>query len=213
MALPAEQVIDDGQDVQWFAALEVDACGLDPFAPLLDRFAQLDAHAGRPVCHWWTYMLDDGRTEVTTGNRLRHITMGQNLATDFTLAAGASHLLFLAADLEPPHDAVPACSRSTGRSSAATSPPTASTAPVRRLPVPRAPAHGDRRVRADRPAAAPVRAVAVGRRRRHVGRPVPAPRRRKFHGIETGCAMTWWAGITRRSARSRPRPRHAGGRP
>ena len=104
---PAEQVIDDGQDVEWFAALEVDARGVEPFAPLLERFAELDLHAGREVCHWWTYSLDDGRTEVTTGNRLRHITMGQNLATDYTLAAGGSHMLFLAADLEPPADAVP----------------------------------------------------------------------------------------------------------
>ena len=104
---PAEQILDDGQDVQWFAALEVDGRGLEPFAPLLDRFAAINTQAGRTVCHWWTYMLDDGRTEVTTANRLRHITMGQNLATDFTLAAGASHMLFLAADLEPPWDAIP----------------------------------------------------------------------------------------------------------
>ena len=68
---PAEQILDDLQPVEWFAALEVDARGLEPFAPLLDRFAAINTQAGRTVCHWWTYMLDDGRTEVTTGNRLQ----------------------------------------------------------------------------------------------------------------------------------------------
>ena len=53
----------------------------------------------------WTFSLDDGRTEVTTANRLRHITAGQNLATDRACSSpDCTHLLFLAADLEPPAD-------------------------------------------------------------------------------------------------------------
>ena len=87
-------------DVRYFAAIEIDQRGLDPFAPLLD------ALAGAQGDHW-TFHLDDGRTEVTTANRLRHIVMGQNLATDCAVSCGASHLLFLAADLEPPPDALP----------------------------------------------------------------------------------------------------------
>lgn len=87
-------------DVRYFAALELDARGLDPFSPLLDELA---AAGGEH----WTFHLDDGRSEVTTANRLRHITCGQNLATDFAVSVGASHLLFLAADLEPPGDCLP----------------------------------------------------------------------------------------------------------
>ena len=87
-------------DVRYFAALELDARGLAPFAPLL---AEMEAAGAER----WTFHLDDGRTTVTTENRLRHITMGQNLATDFSVSCGASHMLFLAADLEPPPDALP----------------------------------------------------------------------------------------------------------
>lgn len=96
----AEAIKASHPDVRYFAAIEIDARGLDPFAPLLDHLADIGAE-------WWTFHLDDGRTEVTTANRLRHITMGQNLATDYAVSCGASHLLFLAADLEPPPDALP----------------------------------------------------------------------------------------------------------
>jgi hypothetical protein len=83
-------------DVVYFAAIETDARGVAPFAPLLG-----------PIDDHWTFSLDDGRTEVTTANRLRHITMGQNLATDYALShPDCTHLLFLAADLEPPPDAL-----------------------------------------------------------------------------------------------------------
>jgi len=93
----AEAIRASHPEVRYFAAIETDARGLDPFAPLTDH-PDLDDH--------WTYQLDDGRTQVSTANRLRHITMGQNLATDYALSAGATHLLFLAADLEPPADAL-----------------------------------------------------------------------------------------------------------
>jgi hypothetical protein len=56
----------------------------------------------------WTFELDDGRTQVTTANRLRHITLGQNLATDYALShPDCTHLLFLAADMEPPANTLP----------------------------------------------------------------------------------------------------------
>lgn len=87
-------------DVRYFAALELDARGLDPFGPLIDLLADAGGEH-------WTFHLDDGRTEVTTENRLRHITLGQNLATEYAVSCGASHMLFLAADLEPPADCLP----------------------------------------------------------------------------------------------------------
>ena len=87
-------------EVRYFAAIEVDARGLEPFGPLLDALAEVGGE-------WFTYSLDDGRTEVTTGNRLRHITMGQNIVTDYAVAVGAEYLLFMAADCQPPDDVVP----------------------------------------------------------------------------------------------------------
>lgn len=89
------------EPVRYFAAIETDARGEDPFRRLCDRLSGLDGD-------WWTFHLDDGRTTVNTANRLRHITMGQNLATDYALSdPDCTHLLFLAADLEPPADCLP----------------------------------------------------------------------------------------------------------
>ena len=89
------------EPVRYFAAIETDARGEDPFRRLCDRLSGLDGD-------WWTFHLDDGRTTVNTANRLRHITVGQNLATDYALSdPDCTHLLFLAADLEPPADCLP----------------------------------------------------------------------------------------------------------
>lgn len=96
----AEAIIASHPNVHYFAALQLDARGLEPFQPLLDELARINGS-------YFTYSLDDGRTEVTTANRLRHITMGQNIVTDFACAVGATHLLFLAADLAPDPDTLP----------------------------------------------------------------------------------------------------------
>lgn len=85
--------------VHHFAALQVDARGLEPFAPLVERLEALEGG-------YWTYMLDDGRERVTTENRLRHITMGQNLVTDYCSSPGVTHLLFMAADCQPDPDSI-----------------------------------------------------------------------------------------------------------
>lgn len=89
------------RDVRVFAAIETDARGMDPFTPLLDALRGCGGE-------WWDFRLDDGRTKVTTANRLRHLTMGQNLAAEYSAAAGASHMLFCAADCAPPPDVLPA---------------------------------------------------------------------------------------------------------
>jgi hypothetical protein len=91
-----------GLDLEHFAAIEVDGRGLDPFAELLAELNRLDGH-------WWTYSLDDGRTEVDMGgSRWRHITVGQNLVTDRCQSdPDAEWLLFLAADCAAPSDIVP----------------------------------------------------------------------------------------------------------
>ena len=98
----AEQIIASHPDgVRYFAALQLDARGLEPFAPLLDRLAGLGGEH-------WTYTLDDGRTEVSMTNRWRHIVVGQNLVMDFCQAdLAVSHCLFLAADTAVPPDIIP----------------------------------------------------------------------------------------------------------
>lgn len=97
------------EDIHFFAAIEVDRRGLSPFGPLvieLDRLNQANRRNLHALPSYWTYSLDDGRTEVTMSNRLRHITAGQNLVTDFAVSEGASHLLFMASDCAYPADAL-----------------------------------------------------------------------------------------------------------
>lgn len=89
----------DVGEVQFFAAIEVDARGDKMFDRLYERLAELDGDQ-------WTYSLNDRRTEVTMTNRLRHITVGQNLVTDYAVSVEASHLLFMAADCAYPPDAL-----------------------------------------------------------------------------------------------------------
>ena len=98
----AEEVIASHDDVRFFAAVQVDTRGTAPFVPLLEELADLPVHVD-----YWSYSLDDGRTEVTTLNRQRHLTMGENLCSDYATGEGASHLLFCAADCAPPGDVLP----------------------------------------------------------------------------------------------------------
>lgn len=91
---------DAGHDTQYFAAIETDARGLAPFAELLAMLRSVNGE-------WWTYSLDDGRTEVDSHNRLRHLTMGQNLASEYANAGGFDWMLFMGADTLPPVDIIP----------------------------------------------------------------------------------------------------------
>lgn len=97
----AEAIKESHPDgVSFFAALQVDARGTEPFLPLIQR---LEAIGGS----YWTYSLDDGRTEVTSGNRVRHICLGRNILTEFASGHQATHLLYLDADCTPPADILP----------------------------------------------------------------------------------------------------------
>lgn len=92
---------DAGHDLRHFAAIQVDARGIEPFADLCQAITDLGGE-------WWTYSLDDGRTKVDMTNRWRHITVGQNLVVDYCQARpDCTHLLFLAADCAAPSDIVP----------------------------------------------------------------------------------------------------------
>lgn len=98
----AREVADlsPGSTLHYFAAIETDARGIEPFTPLIDVLAEMNGEH-------WTYSLDDGRTSITTANRLRHLTMGQNLASEYATSIGADWMLFLAADTMPPDDVIP----------------------------------------------------------------------------------------------------------
>lgn len=92
-----------GASVYYFAAVELDARGIVAFRPLVDKLM----HMTNVLGDFWTFSLGDGRTEITTGNRLRHLTMGQNLASEFASSGGYDWMLFLAADTQPPDDVIP----------------------------------------------------------------------------------------------------------
>lgn len=94
--LKHKKQIQETHDVKYFAAIEVDSRGIDPFEPLLPFLDD-----------YWIFSLDDGRKSITTSNRGRHITNGQNLISEYASASGASHILHMAADTAPPFDVIP----------------------------------------------------------------------------------------------------------
>lgn len=89
-------------DLSLFVAIEFDLRGRAPFADLL---SYLEA-TRLPYKVWW-YGLDDGRTEITQLNRLRHFVIGQNLAADYAQEQGAD-LLYTGAGIEMRPEAIPA---------------------------------------------------------------------------------------------------------
>lgn len=90
----------DSDTVEYFAAIEIDKRGLEPFSHFLEEFNKIGGK-------YFTYNIDDGRTEVTTANRLRHICTGRNLIIDYAIERQASHILFLDSDIKPDKDTLP----------------------------------------------------------------------------------------------------------
>lgn len=89
-------------EVEFFATLEVTDLGLDgvrPFHAVGRRIVDLGGSY-----HKFAY--GDYRAEVTTGNRLWHICAGRNMIQDHAMNTGATHILFLDADMMPPPDAI-----------------------------------------------------------------------------------------------------------
>jgi hypothetical protein len=87
-------------DVEFHTSIQVDARGIEPFAPLLRRLYEIGG------THW-TFSLDDGRIRVTGENRGRHICTGINLTVEYATSVGATHWLRLEADTEAPPDVIP----------------------------------------------------------------------------------------------------------
>lgn len=88
-----------GHEVQFFAAIETDARGIAPFRDLFLALSEVD---GR----YWTFSIDDGSSHVSSDNRLMRICTGRNLIQRYALNNGASHALFLDADVSVPADSL-----------------------------------------------------------------------------------------------------------
>lgn len=97
----AEAVQESVNDeVRYFCAIEVDARGLEPFGPLLDRLKEIGGT-------YWTFSLDDGTDVITTPTRLLRIVTGHNFCGYHAIESGASHTLFLASDTQARDDVLP----------------------------------------------------------------------------------------------------------
>lgn len=60
----------------WFSSFETDHRGLEPFQDVIRALQEVD---GR----YWTFTIDDMRSEVTSANRLIRIETGRNLIREF----------------------------------------------------------------------------------------------------------------------------------
>ncbi len=88
-------------EVLFYAALEVDGRGLEPFGSFIDRMNEIGG-----VVETWSY--DDGSTVRTTSNRLVRIATGQNFGTHYAMERRhCSHVLFVATDTIMPDDTLP----------------------------------------------------------------------------------------------------------
>lgn len=90
-----------GLDVEWFCAIQA---GHGHDEALADIRRELTEQIGATV---WTFSIDDGAEEITSGQRLNGICTGRNLIHEFVMRAPhRSHLLLLDTDVEPPADAI-----------------------------------------------------------------------------------------------------------
>lgn len=86
--------------LRFFAVLEVDGRGIDRFAPVLERLAELDGD-------YWTFSIDTGVSAITSGERIPRICAARNLMIDYMLADRTyTHVLFLDADTEVPPESI-----------------------------------------------------------------------------------------------------------
>lgn len=72
----AKDIKDRFPNAVYFAALELDHRGIEPFKPMIEV---LESIGGT----YWTYMIDDRQEEVTSGNRWIRIETGRNLIREF----------------------------------------------------------------------------------------------------------------------------------
>lgn len=63
-------------NVRWFAALELDSRGLDPFGEVIEALREVNGD-------FWTYSINDMQSKVNHGNRWIRIETGRNLIREF----------------------------------------------------------------------------------------------------------------------------------
>jgi hypothetical protein len=73
----AQQIKEKFPNVKFFAALELDSRGLEPFSFIINKLKEIDGE-------YWTYSINDNQTEVTYFNRWIRIETGRNLVREFT---------------------------------------------------------------------------------------------------------------------------------
>jgi len=87
------------QPHKYFAALEVDKRGRGVYQDMIE-------YNYEPLTHW-TYHYGDGREQVTSANRGRHIAMGRNMIFDFAIEYRADYVLMMDADVILQDDTIP----------------------------------------------------------------------------------------------------------
>lgn len=71
-----ESIIQKFPNVKYFAALELDYRGLDPFSDILKILEEINGD-------YWTYSINDKEKKVDSGNRWIRIETGRNLIREF----------------------------------------------------------------------------------------------------------------------------------
>lgn len=72
----SKQIIEKFPNVKFFAALELDNRGLEPFERLINSLKEVNGD-------FWTYTINDMETSVTSSNRWIRIETGRNLIREF----------------------------------------------------------------------------------------------------------------------------------
>lgn len=85
-------------DPIWFAAVETDARGMDPFDKL---FTGLPSDPD-----FWKFSIDDDEFEINSVNRLVRICTGRNLIIEYARRIDADWILFLDTDIKAPGDSI-----------------------------------------------------------------------------------------------------------
>lgn len=107
----ANEMVVDARDagfknVHFFAAVEHDGRGLQPFADLLKQLVRVGKLPGATAAYW-TFSICDHNDTVSSSNRLIRICTGRNLIHEFALRnPDTSHVLFLDSDLIVPGDSI-----------------------------------------------------------------------------------------------------------
>jgi hypothetical protein len=72
----AQSVIEKFPNVKFFAALELDHRGLEPFSHIIEKLKSFNGE-------YWTYSINDMESKVTYSNRWIRIETGRNLIREF----------------------------------------------------------------------------------------------------------------------------------